>query len=89
MAKDRLSVSWCATNKNRSREGSVVFYKRPFAYTTVSDGHLVAYFASDGYTWGQLKNVSYLSSELHEVIDRFIDDGFSERKLSDFVIPHP
>ena len=77
-----MSVGWTAVNK---RTGT--YYKRPFCYTTQADSNWMTYLAEDGYTWEDAKRLTtYPSEELTIVIDKFIEDGYGERKLAEFLL---
>lgn len=76
-----LGVQWYAINKKNG-----AYHKRPFASTTVADSDSLKTYANDGYTWRQAQqSIPYQSEEMRTVIQRFIDDGYGESKMSAFM----
>lgn len=80
MSSKNLGVAWSAVSPKTGK-----LYKKPFAYTTQSDSELARLCAEQGYTWNEMATMSYLSTELKEVIDRFIKDGYGDTPMSDHV----
>lgn len=79
-----LGVQWYAVNKKTGEYYE--YYKRPFASTTVADSDSLKMFADDGYTWRQAQqSIPYPSEEMKTVIQRFVDDGYGESKMSEFI----
>lgn len=77
-----LGTYWYAVKKTGG------YYKRPFASTTVADSDVLRVFAGKDYTWNEAKNnISYQSDEMSAVIQRFIDNGYGDHKMSEFIEP--
>ena len=75
---DGKGYAWYKWNKN-----SQDWYKRRFAWTSESDLKKIKDYAKKSFTWWEMACQNYISTDIREVIDGFIDCDVADSKIKE------